>query len=72
MASIFEPSSSPPPVSTPAPLPQRSDAAVSVAARQSKLAASRRRGRRATRLTSGQGVTETATVGRPEGKTVLG
>lgn len=63
------------PAVTPAPpLPQRDDPSIAEAARRTKRAAAQRRGRRSTILTSGKGVTETATVDRPEatGKTVLG
>lgn len=64
MGSIFSPSPPPPPPPPP-PLPTRDDPEVREAERRERLAAARRRGRRATILTGGRGVEGEALVGRP-------
>lgn len=71
MGSLFG-GAKPPTPPPPAPLPVREDPAVKEAERRERLATARRRGRRATILTSGQGTTDNATITRPSGKTTLG
>lgn len=63
MGSLFAPSPPPAPPPPP-PLPEVSDPAVTEAQRRERLAAARRRGRRATILTGGQGAEGEALVGR--------
>ncbi len=65
-------SSKPSKVEAPPPLPKRTDPSVENARKKAQLDASRRRGRRATILTGGQGVTDVANVDQPQAKTKLG
>lgn len=59
----------PPKVDPPPPVPQVTDPAVEDAARRARQAEGKRKGRRSTLLTGGQGVTEDANVAK---KTLLG
>ncbi len=61
--SLFSPKT--PAVEPLPPLPTREDPSVKAARDREKLEAGRRKGRRATVLTSGQGVTDEGTLGRP-------
>lgn len=71
MGAIFG-GSKPATVAPPPPLPERTDPSIEDARKRAQLAASRRRGRRATVLTGGQGVTDVANVDQPQAKTKLG